>query len=43
MVSMLRYKLWYDWYCPSLMKKEIIECLTYHLHLYGPYFEEFDY
>lgn len=39
----LRYRLSYDWYCPSLRKEDIIGCLTYDLHLYGPYFDEFDY
>ena len=39
----LKYMLGYDWYCPRLMKTDIIACLTYPLHLYGPYFDEFDY
>ena len=39
----LKYRLGYDWYCPSLKKTDIIACLTYPLHLYGPYFDEFDY
>ena len=38
----LKYRLGYDWYCPSLKKNDIISCLTYPLHLYGPYFDEFD-
>ena len=39
----LKYKLGYDWYCPSLIKSDIISCLTYPLCLYGSYFDEFDY
>lgn len=39
----LRYSLSYEWYCPSLRKEDIIRCLTYDLHLYGSYFDEFDY
>ena len=39
----LKYRLGYDWYCPSLKKADIIACLTYPIHLYGPYFDEFDY
>lgn len=39
----IKYKLGYDWYCPSLKKSDIISCLTYPLCLYGPYFDEFDY
>lgn len=39
----LKYMLGYYWYCPRLMKTDIIACLTYPLHLYGPYFDEFDY
>lgn len=39
----IKYKLGYDWYCPSLKKSDIIACLTYPLCLYGPYFDEFDY
>ena len=39
----LKYKLGYDWYCPSLTKSDIISCLTYPLCLYGSYFDEFDY
>ena len=39
----IKYMLGYDWYCPSLTRQDIINCLTYHLGLYGPYFDEFDY
>ena len=39
----IKYMLGYDWYCPSLTRQDIINCLTYHLRLYGPYFDEFDY
>lgn len=39
----IKYMLQYDWYAPSLKKQDIISCLTYRLHLYGPYFDEFDY
>ena len=39
----IKYMLDYDWYCPSLTRQDIINCLTYHLRLYGPYFDEFDY
>lgn len=39
----IRYALGYDWYAPSLNKKNIVSILTYDLCLYGPYFDEFDY
>lgn len=37
------YMLGYDWYSPSLKKQDIIDCLTYRIALYGPYFDGFDY
>lgn len=39
----IRYALGYNWYAPSLNKKNIVSILTYGLCLYGPYFDEFDY
>lgn len=39
----IRYALGYDWYAPSLNKKDIVRILKYDLCLYGPYFDEFDY
>ena len=36
----IKYALGYNWYAPSLYKKDIVRILTYPLHLYGSYFDD---